>query len=539
MVFDWDETTGRQLSTIGQRMTCEQWEERYGLASDFTRAMFDLYWDGSGYGAVGFRAMPGWFGNCDASRADWTPERRRHVRAQLVWIAHSCAADANFPHRSMLSGPPNFIADVKQAIPLACAVCPNHPHARQWRDAYMEFLRTWIDTCQRDPDREHNAIGGRWTENIACYSGTSLRATLHADEALHKFDGTDLFGNPRMQAWISWIINAMMSPHYGVRLVPPEGAHSRTYEPNEGRHSHRDSLSEIVTRLQRTAPELGQQLNWVLTNGREGSRPDLKSVLIADYGPVLRHDFGGPHEAYLHLMQIAGPWNYRWGGGDSVLCYGSRGRVWSCNTMEEAGDEWNLDNVTSFTVDGKGLGRRPTDQVLYDFDFAQFYRALGTGESKCRARAMMMLRDDCIVLHDDVDGDAAGQFVWASVLDVPEIYQLRPGVEYVEDTSTEPGALRPGEFPARICNIRRYTGTGDFLTVVAPKALRRRFSLAGLMKRRQKGGGSRCTGPGPRDSFNPIDNHRLCWYYHLLLIRANLSRGAFATAAFASTGKAP
>jgi hypothetical protein len=84
---------------------------------------------------------------------------------------------------------------------------------------------------------------------------------------------------------------------------------------------------------------------------------------------------------------------------------------------------------------------------------------------------MMMVRNEYIVLHDDVEGNAEGQFVWASVYELPQIHQLKPGVGYAADTCTEPGALRPGELPARVCNIRRYVGTGDFVTVVAPSAV--------------------------------------------------------------------
>jgi hypothetical protein len=81
----------------------------------------------------------------------------------------------------------------------------------------------------------------------------------------------------------------------------------------------------------------------------------------------------------------------------------------------------------------------------------------------------MMLRDDYLVLYDQVEGDAPGQFVWASALEFPQIYQLLPGAKFVETTRVEPEADRPLVFPGRMVRIRRYAGRGDFLTVVAPR----------------------------------------------------------------------
>jgi hypothetical protein len=55
----------------------------------------------------------------------------------------------------------------------------------------MTYFDEFLDAYQRQDDPEHNAVGGRWTENIACYSGTALEALLHEQIALQAFDGTD------------------------------------------------------------------------------------------------------------------------------------------------------------------------------------------------------------------------------------------------------------------------------------------------------------------------------------------------------------
>jgi hypothetical protein len=134
LVFDWPETTERRLpldlafSSNAEPLTYEQWLNLYGLDErlGFLRTIVDCYWDFSSIvGPVTFRRMPRTFADYDRSRAQWTEEQRRHARSLLIFLAESCEDDANLPHHSMLAGHPNFINDVKQTIPLACAVFPN------------------------------------------------------------------------------------------------------------------------------------------------------------------------------------------------------------------------------------------------------------------------------------------------------------------------------------------------------------------------------------------------------------------------------
>ena len=512
--FDWPESTERRLPPEFSRersfraeegasaaaddapISCEEWLARYGLEGKqpFLRCLVSAFWDYSGnVGPVSFRAMPRWFGDYDRSRATWTEEQRRHIRSLLVFMAASSEDDVNLPHHSMLAGHPNFINDVKQVLPLACAVFPDHPRARQWRDSFMGYFDEFLDAYQRKDDPQHNAIGGRWTENIACYSGTALIALLHEHEALQRFDGTDLLADPRVHAWIRWYRDSMMSPHDGVRLVPPEGAHATSFDPDSVQ-GHYKTLFEGARRMANSAPQLSRQMRWIETNGREGERPPVESVLIRDYGPVMRHDFGGPNEAYAHLLQIAGPWNYRWGEGGGVLYYGAKGKVWSFNGREHNGDEFDINKVTGFSVGGKGLGRHPTDQPLYDFGFAQFYRALGTagpadaaghektagGAPAYLSRGIMMLRDDYIALYDDVEGEAEGQFVWVNAWDLPQLCQIKPGAPFeTEEYRDEPRESKLYE--GRTLRAARCRGRGDFLTLVSPQPLKARTAPFGAV----------------------------------------------------------
>ena len=123
-----------------------------------------------------------------------------------------------------------------------------------------------------------------------------------------------------VHAWINWMAHSMMSPHYGVHMVPPEGAHIRSFDPDDEHSGCLATLYEIARWLEKSAPELSRQMHWIETNGKAGGRPPLRSELIADYGPVFRHDFPAERRKARSLQNSAGrvlPWyepcrNPRW-----------------------------------------------------------------------------------------------------------------------------------------------------------------------------------------------------------------------------------
>jgi len=444
---------------------------------------------------VTYRGMKKRYGDYAASRASWTPEERERIRQGLIWWADSAAGDAHMPHHSMMGGHPNFAIDVKATLPLAVATFPNHPHAKMWRDEFMRFYDDWLEDYTRKGDPELNTLGGRWTENIACYTGTCFIALQFCQRCLKYYDGTSLGKNPRLLEVIHWMRDSIMSPHDGVRLVPPQGAHSRNFEPVGLSGSPREPFFRLCESLSEDDPQLAAEMRWIETNGAEGKRPDVRSKLFADYGHVFSHDFGGPHESYAHLQNING--GYRWGAA-GIVYYGARGKVWTYNTQEANGDDLNLRLNSAFMTlgkreekvavkekstapnrlpnwiapdpraipgkDDKGLARGKTDQLLYDFGFAQFYRQLSADDTAAyRARAVMLLRDDYLVVADEVaSAKTPGIFSWASIYDLPDIFQLKPGVEgyCIED--------HEGLSDNRIAKVKAFQGEGDFLTVVAP-----------------------------------------------------------------------
>ena len=474
-VFEWNEPLPAKMFPDGPKLTYDQWQKAYGMNSVwwFLNAIINFHWDFSAEtGPPSYGMMPGFFGNYERSRADWTPEERAHVRAILLFLAYTAEDDNNLPHHSMMAGQPNFVMQVKQTMAIACGVFPRHPHAPRWRTSFMNFYKEWLDVYGRKADAAHNALGGRWTENIACYSGTSLQALLRCAKGLEIHDGTNVLDHPAPRDWVMWYLQSLMSPHNGERRVPPEGAHADAFKVGG---LYWTDLFEIARRLKPTAPELSAHMRWLETNGKEGRKPNLKSVLIRDYGPVLRHDFGGPREAYAHLMQLGGRYNYRWSMGHGTVYYGARGRNWSYNSAEANGDAFNPAAVSMFSVNGQGLGWGTTDQPLFDFGFAQYYRAVANpghaAKTDYLSRGILLLRDECLLIHDDVVARAEGQFAWVNSGPLPAFIQLKPGAK---------PAATSGE------SVRHYLGRGDFLTLVAPAVLPAQATTYGALIRQNE-----------------------------------------------------
>jgi hypothetical protein len=173
------------------------------------------------------------------------------------------------------------------------------------------------------------------------------------------------------------------------------------------------------------------------------------------------------------------------GRGQRRLYYGAKGSIWSSNGREDNGDAFDINKVTGFSVGGRGLGRHATDQLLYDFGFAQFYRARGEqgrgdaprheltlgGAKGYSSRAIMMLRDDYIALYDDVAEQSEGQFVWVSGSQLPEFSQIKPGVEFERSEYQDP-SRRQGDHEGRTFTVARARGRGDFFTLVSPAPLK-------------------------------------------------------------------
>ena len=361
-----------------------------------------------------------------ASRKGWTPEERLKVRS---WIVHFVATymllDDNLPHFSMLAGHPNFL--IESLYPgVFAAVFPRHPYNEQFKKIYLDILNEYLDVYVRKGNPELNALPGRQTENIACYSYASLQGVLHNGVGFQQYNGADILAHPAFLDWIRWHMNALMT---AGEVKSWEFANNAfTHTPPQGAHANETSkvLYETAEYLERNHNSMGPELKWCLTKGREGKKPAMESTLFCDYGPIMRYDFGGEHEAYLQMLQLAasdpisgykiGSLHYRWGGdANGVLCYAAHGRAWSWHKQEECGDNFNIKGITAFEVPGALMGFRKlgAENPLLNLGPVQFFRSAENLESDYVSRGAMMVRDRYLAIYDRVKTpQVKGTFHW-------------------------------------------------------------------------------------------------------------------------------
>src|ERR1700749_4261863 len=98
-----------------------------------------------------------------------TERERKRITAICLLMAYIHAGEAYMPMVQMLSGHPNFLADVKSVPPTIGFLFPDHPQTKVWLaewDTYLEMntryhVRPEVDLWQ--------SAGGRWTENLGTY----------------------------------------------------------------------------------------------------------------------------------------------------------------------------------------------------------------------------------------------------------------------------------------------------------------------------------------------------------------------------------
>ncbi|MGB2821893.1 MAG: PA14 domain-containing protein, partial [Phycisphaerae bacterium] len=405
MVFDSDEPLA-PYDPNGDKCTYDDYwmGSGFGNLRGYMYHLIQRYWDVSGSLQSAFGKRFELYAN---SRASWTAEQRRRIRSILIFAANFLVEDSFSPHASMMAGQPNFVFDAKGSIPMAVATFPNHPHAERWKSEFTRFWNEWLDVYTRRANPRLNTHGGRWTENIACYWVASLMRSFYPAEAMSRCCNTEIYDHPLFKDLVRWTLDGLAPSEGPCRRLVPIGAHARGDVEGE-------RLRHAAELLQKSDPALAQQLLWCLTDGTEGTRPDLRSRLYTDYGAVMWYDAGGPHEAFLTIQQLNGS-GYRWTGeSNGALYYATKGQRWSWNGAEQNGDSFDINLIPLFNLDGKSLQAHKVDGLLYDFDFAQYYKAAGSNPAY-PWRGVMMLRDDYLAVYDHVaDPKAVGKFQWCN-----------------------------------------------------------------------------------------------------------------------------
>ncbi|MGA3128468.1 MAG: hypothetical protein ABSD13_17335 [Candidatus Korobacteraceae bacterium] len=402
-----------------------------------------------------------WIADFNCMRAGMTERQRARLTAMFLFIAYVHAGDDFMPLIPMLSGHPNFLADVKGVPPAMSFLFPEHPKAQSWVDMWEKCVALVTRYNTRPPVKPWDADGGRWTENLGTYVWAFLRPSLRTDFLVRNFDGIERFATPQLAEMANWLVNTLSAPFLGetedafhalqtldyghewgalapgkgpFRVFPPQGAHSERRIPPR-------SLWYLGTCLERYAPLSAEHAMWAAlptsqdmetppqppppwrdimyrVPDNRGTNPHLRSRKHTGYGVVLRSAVGSPEEVSIHLEQIDQGPNYRWGwageGGCGVLYFFAAGKAYSFNGSEDVGDrrDHDTDFCTNFGVfiDGefRSVGQNVLSQPLYDLGAGQFAEIVprqgadAYSAPEYASRSILLAGHDYFVLYDAV-----------------------------------------------------------------------------------------------------------------------------------------
>ncbi len=445
----------------------------------------------AGYNPVASRTIyENWVDAYNRFYPQMTAAQRKRITAWFLMMAYVDAGEEMMPMRPMLSGHPNFLADIKNIPAMMALLFPEHPKAQEWADEFGKFVEMNTRYHTRPTVASWESNGGRWTENLGTYVWAFLRPSLRGSLILQDhLDGKNRFALPQVAAIGDWVLNALSAPFNGEDpkyslgpdgklprhawgLVTPEVAPRRLHPP-QGAHSARRmpprSMWLLGNTLRNYTPLLAEYLMWAARSGDDdsefakelvdswsilypakdnrGTNPHLVSSKFTGYGITLRAGVDTANEVSVHLQQIDEGPNYRWGvageGGSGVLYYYANGKSYSHNAREDVGDRaaHDTDFCSNFAVwkggQFKSVGRNVMERPLYDLKAAQFAELTpreGAGAyswPEYVGRSVMLVGADYFVTYDQVYNDAvAHRFSWFTQAgdEMPFIAMVKGGV---------------------------------------------------------------------------------------------------------------
>lgn len=445
------------------------------------------------------------FGDADRERAE----------AVLLLLLYLAQGECCMPMFVMHGGPPNLLSDVKRCLGNAACLFPEHPDHELFVQTFEKFIPLTALFMTRPPLERYMLRGGRWAESVGTYVWAYLRHALDAHAAARLLGNRPNTACCRETAMLGqWLVHSMTAPFNGEnpetfallsknrrywgtcfaagekrrRLHPPQGAHAaRRMPPN--------TLWQLALALERYDPLTAENLRYVSryddTEAEEkrdrsalydalftceqrdgGTRPDFRSCAFTGYGVILRSAVGTDDEISVHLQQIDGGPNYRWGtagmGGNGAVYYYAGGKAYSHNGSEDIGDAMlhDCDAGCMFGV-WKGYKYRCVGPNILtngyydmgDFQFAQIDAEAGPdsyARPEYQSRSVTLSHSDYILIYDAVGAPTVKtRFSWSVALydEFPDIYMLTPVKDRCE--------LRTPE-----CKTLWYHGSGDSAALV-------------------------------------------------------------------------
>jgi len=475
------------------------------------------------FGPVPSRRIQGmWIDGFNRLNATMTARQRKRLTAIYLLVAYVHAGNDFMPLVPMLSGHPNFLADVK-ATPAAMAfLFPEHPMASTWADLWEKSVEINTRYNTRPAVKTWDAIGGRWTENLGTYVWAFLRPSLRTEYLLRRYDGQERFISSQLAEMADWLVNSLTAPFEGeseeayrntARVdgghnwgVLPFGKGPRRIHPPQGAHSERRvpprSLWYLGTCLRNYAPLSAEHAMWaarptnqdmesppgrpdtwdVLYEGKPdnpGTNPHLRSIKSTGYGIVLRSAVDTPNEVSIHLQQIDQGPNYRWGrssdGGCGVIYYSAKGKAYSMNGAEDVGDRFDQDTdfCTNFGVYKNGcfrsIGMNVLSRPFYNLVTGQFAELVSRDDAtsysapEYLSRSILLAGHDYFVVYDSLlDQSLVHRFSWF----VRRGDEL-PTIKLVRGGSGDPRATQRTELQTAATTGVWFDGVGDSMVVVS------------------------------------------------------------------------
>lgn len=520
---------GTLIFPKGRITSTKELEQNFLYGSFVLELPFSGTCQNSGYGPTSNRQFYGsWVDAMNRLLPEMSPPDRERFSAMFLFHAYVAADEEYMPMRNMLSGHPNFLADVKSTPAMAAFLFPDHPDAKNWEELFGKYIDLNTRYHTRPDVVSWGATGGRWTENLGTYVWAYLKPSLRANFLLQNyFRGINHFANKNNAMIGSWLLNTLSAPYGGEsldfymeegkkldnhywgivtkedgprRVHPPQGAHSARRMPSA-------SMWLLGQELKNYAPLLSEHISFVShpsdveeevldrhsdpfaimypeTGYDPGTPPDFRSIKFTGYGIILRAGVGTPEELSVHLQQIDRGPNYRWGlaadGGCGNIYFYAAGKSFSHNGKEDSGDRrvQDTDLVTNFGVFKEGkfksIGTNVLDKPMYDLGIGQFAEITPSSKNpyswpEYQGRSIMLVGTDYFILYDDVhDNNIADRLSWFTHPneDFPEINVIRAGGM---GTYSNNGKIKKTELIGEESKGVWYDGTGDFLTFVSHK----------------------------------------------------------------------
>lgn len=439
-----------------------------------------------------------WIDGYHRLRERMSPVQRRKLTGMYLLMGYLHASEDYMPMKTMLAGHPNFLADVKGVPALMSVLFPEHPAAQEWVNLFEKSVELNLRYHIRPDDPITGAVGGRWTENIACYVWAFLKPVMRTAYLLkYHYDGKNRLLNKHMVKLMRWLAGSLTSPFHdeaapgqeSQRLFLPQGAHARRMPPPKYFHYMGQELRRYdpmlaetimgVSRLNGLTIENKPEPAWSCMERRYeengGTRFSLSNEKYTGYGIVLRARVSSPDESFVMLQQIDDGSNYRWGvsgqGGCGVLYYYHSGRAYSHNGFEDVGDARlsDIELCTNFGVFKQGtyrsIGRNKLSGPLLDLGTVKFAEIFADSEGgayswpEYQSRSVLMANSDYIVIYDAVfNASVFRRFSWFVHKndEFPHIHPLYGSIMKRTELATEE---TKGVW---------MDGAGDFMVMVTP-----------------------------------------------------------------------